>query len=99
MKERRIFQKVFKYNIEKYLEECLDSLRNHTLKKLGIIAVDDGSADDSMEILKEYEKRYLDKLKVFHRKMEDRVRQKFSIAVCVCGIFCFIIVIAEQFLR
>ena len=33
------------YNVEKYLEKCLDSLENQTYARLEIILVDDGSTD------------------------------------------------------
>ena len=42
------------YNVEKYLEQCLDSLRKQTLKDIEIICVNDGSTDKSGEILAEY---------------------------------------------
>lgn len=42
------------YNVEKYLGGCLDSLLNQTLKDIDIICVDDGSTDNSAQILKEY---------------------------------------------
>ena len=42
------------YNVEKYLKQCLDSVVNQTLKDIEIICIDDGSADNSIEILKEY---------------------------------------------
>lgn len=42
------------YNVEKYLRECLDSVVNQTLKEIEVICVDDGSTDNSLEILKEY---------------------------------------------
>lgn len=45
------------YNVEKYLRECLDSILNQTLKDIEIICVNDGSTDDSLEILREYEKK------------------------------------------
>lgn len=45
------------YNVEGYLKECLDSICNQTLIDTEIICVDDGSSDDSLNILKEYEKR------------------------------------------
>lgn len=42
------------YNTEKYLRECLDSLVGQTLKDIEIIAVNDGSQDNSLRILEEY---------------------------------------------
>jgi glycosyltransferase involved in cell wall biosynthesis len=45
------------YNCEKYLNECLDSLINQTLKEIEIICVDDESSDKSYSILKEYAKK------------------------------------------
>ena len=42
------------YNVEPYLMECLDSVVNQTLKDIEIICVNDGSTDNSLEILKEY---------------------------------------------
>ena len=42
------------YNAEKYLRQCLDSVVNQTYKNLEIICVNDGSTDNSSEILKEY---------------------------------------------
>lgn len=45
------------YNTEKYLKKCLDSVINQTLKNIEIICIDDGSTDDSPNILKEYAKR------------------------------------------
>ena len=42
------------YNVSKYLRACLDSVINQTYKDLEIICINDGSTDDSLEILKEY---------------------------------------------
>ena len=44
------------YNTEKYLRECLDSVVNQTFKDIEIICINDGSTDNSLDILKEYEK-------------------------------------------
>ena len=45
------------YNTEKYIRECLDSVINQTLKNIEIICVNDGSTDNSLNILKEYESK------------------------------------------
>ena len=42
------------YNVEKYLPRCLDSAVNQTLKDIEIIVVNDGSKDNSLEVIKEY---------------------------------------------
>ncbi|MBR6126509.1 glycosyltransferase [bacterium] len=42
------------YNSEKYLRECLDSVLSQTYNNLEIICVNDGSTDNSLDILKEY---------------------------------------------
>ena len=40
------------YNTESYLEKCLDSLVNQTLKNIEIILINDGSPDNSEKIIK-----------------------------------------------
>ena len=42
------------YNSESYLKQCLDSAVNQSLKDIEIICIDDGSSDNSADILKEY---------------------------------------------
>lgn len=42
------------YNVEKYLRRCMDSLISQTFNDIEIIAVNDGSTDNSLEILEEY---------------------------------------------
>lgn len=55
------------YNVEKYLDKCLQSIINQTYKNLEIILVDDGSLDDCPQLCEEYAKR--DKrIKVVHQK-------------------------------
>lgn len=44
------------YNTESYLRQCLDSVSNQTLKDIEIICMDDGSKDNSLDILREYER-------------------------------------------
>lgn len=42
------------YNVEKYLVECMDSVVRQTLKDIEIICVNDGSTDQSLNILEQY---------------------------------------------
>ena len=42
------------YNSEKYLNKCIDSILNQTLKEIELILVNDGSTDRSRKILEEY---------------------------------------------
>ena len=55
------------YNVEKYLEKCLDSLVMQTLKDTEIIVVNDGSTDSSSEIIKKYEEKY-ENIKSYSKK-------------------------------
>ena len=45
------------YNTEKYLDECLETLENQTLKEIEIICVNDGSKDGSLQILQNHAKK------------------------------------------
>jgi glycosyltransferase involved in cell wall biosynthesis len=42
------------YNVEPYLQKCLDSIVNQTVQNIQIICVNDGSTDGSHAILEEY---------------------------------------------
>lgn len=42
------------YNVEKYLDKCVESIINQTYKDLEIILIDDGSSDNSGKICDEY---------------------------------------------
>ena len=55
------------YNTEEFLEECLDSLVNQTLDDMEIICVNDESTDSSLNILRQYERKY-DNIKVIDQK-------------------------------
>ena len=46
------------YNTRQYLQECIDSILNQSLNSIEIIIVDDGSTDGSIDLIKNYEKKY-----------------------------------------
>lgn len=46
------------FNSESYLEKCLDSILSQTLTDIEVILIDDGSTDASLEIIKQYAKKY-----------------------------------------
>lgn len=52
------------YNVEKYISSCLDSLLNQTKKEIEIIAIDDGSTDNTLNILNEYKRNNPNKIHV-----------------------------------
>ena len=56
------------YNVEKYVEKCLKSLVDQTLQEIEIIVVDDGSQDDSKNIIDKYIKKYPDKVKYLYKE-------------------------------
>jgi glycosyltransferase involved in cell wall biosynthesis len=45
------------YNVEKYIERCLQSLANQTLREIEILVINDGSKDRTEEIAKKFEEK------------------------------------------
>lgn len=45
------------YNVEQYISECLDSILNQTFNDFELICIDDGSTDDTIQIINEYVKK------------------------------------------
>lgn len=60
------------YNAESYLRICLDSILQQSLEEIEILAVDDGSKDHSAKILREYEKKYPDKIHVIYQENQGQ---------------------------
>lgn len=55
------------YNVEKYLERCMESLRAQSYEHLQIILIDDGSTDKSGEICDRYAKQD-QRIEVIHKE-------------------------------
>ena len=56
------------YNVELYLEKCLNSLVNQTLQDIEILVINDGSPDNSQEIIDKYSKKYPDIIRAYTKK-------------------------------
>ena len=46
------------YNVELYLEKCLLSLVGQTLKEIEILVINDGSQDDSQQVIEDFQQKY-----------------------------------------
>lgn len=56
------------YNAEKYLQQCISSVANQTMKDIEILAIDDGSLDNSLNLLDSLSQKYKGKLRVFTKQ-------------------------------
>ena len=61
------------YNVEKYIDKCLNSLVNQTLDDMEIVIVNDGSKDKSKDIINKYIQRYSDKIKYYSNPYDSAV--------------------------
>lgn len=67
---------VTSYNYEQYISKTLESLANQTYKNFEVIIVDDGSKDNSVEIIEQYTKKYEN----FHLFQHEQGENKGMIA-------------------
>ena len=68
------------YNVEKYLDECIQSVLAQTYTNYELILVNDGSKDSSGEICDRYAQKH-SQIKVFHKKNQGLVHtRQFGIA-------------------
>lgn len=56
------------YNTEKYLEKCLDSIINQTYQDFEIVIINDGSIDNSQNIIEKYLDKYQNKIKCINKE-------------------------------
>ena len=56
------------YNSQAFLRRCMDSILGQSLEEIEIICVDDGSTDESGNILEEYRKKDT-RVEVYHQNM------------------------------
>lgn len=65
---KRISVVVPVYNASKYIGKCIESVLNQSYKNVELILIDDGSLDDSLEIMREYEKISKDNFCLFSKE-------------------------------
>lgn len=58
------------YNVERYLQKCLDSVIRQDFENYEIIIINDGSSDKSKDIIEKFYQENIDKCKVIHKKNE-----------------------------
>ena len=63
------------YNVEKYLEQCLESVCSQTLKDIEIICINDGSTDSSLKIIKDFQKND-DRVVLINKKNSGNKKNK-----------------------
>ena len=56
------------YNVENYLEKCLNSLVNQTLEEIEILVINDGSTDNSQKIIEVFQSKFPQKIKTFAKE-------------------------------
>lgn len=76
---------VLTYFHEKYIKEALDSiLSQKTNFSYEIVVSDDGSTDGTMSILKEYQEKFPDIMRVYHNDTNIGIPQNIYKARCNC---------------
>ena len=73
------------FNTAPYLRQCLDSLIGQTLRDIEIICVDDGSTDESPDILREYGPREPRLKALFHERNRGSLQTRKTGAACSNG--------------
>ena len=78
------------YNAEPYVKECIDSILNQDHRNLEVIAVDDGSSDNSLNILQQISEQD-SRLHVFSRENRGvSVARNFGLSKITGDFVCFV---------
>lgn len=79
------------YNAERYVEEALDSALNQDYSNIEVVISDDASTDATPQILKRYQEKYPEKIKLFLQEKNLGVTKNcnFILKKCVGDYICF----------
>ncbi len=78
------------YNSEKYIEKCIESVCNQTLKELEIICIDDGSTDGSAELIRAISLKD-DRVRFYTQKNQGvSAARNHGVAISKGQFFCFL---------
>ena len=58
------------YNVQDYIEECINSALNQTYPNIEIIVVDNNSTDQTLEIVKDFKRRHPDLITILLEKKQ-----------------------------
>lgn len=75
------------YNVEKYIEECLDSVMNQTFCDFEAVIIDDGSTDKSGEICDQYARKD-NRFRVFHQNNQGLMMSRKNALIRAEGEYC-----------
>lgn len=79
------------YNVEKYLSACLETVLHQSFPDYEIILVDDGSRDTSGLICDKYQKKYPEKIRVYHKTNQGLISaRRLGLKLAVGKYVCFL---------
>lgn len=78
------------YNVEKYIEETLNSIFNQTYKNIEVIIIDDGSTDKTLEIISRFKKKNIIVEKRLHtgnigKNLNDCIKKSNGDIIAIMG--------------
>ena len=79
------------YNYEKYVSKAIESVLNQSYENIELIVVDDGSSDESVDIIKNYQEKFPEKIKTCFKKNGGQA-SAFNAGVKLCSgeLICFL---------
>lgn len=79
------------YNVERYLEQCLNSVINQTFGNYEVVIVDDGSTDNSSHICDSFAEKYPQKIHVIHKENQGLISARRIAIDKAQGEFCIFV--------